>query len=161
MGRKKAKEVRNMALDELDKVIESGDVNAMLDMLNTLMANGVTPEPRQVAKISAHIYKVNNANLATEFGTQYGAFGAFNEQLAEIVLAQGTAEDNYDFALYVPNSDKLRHGMAIKKRRNKMWWLAFSKMWPAEAHQIMAKMAKEAVSKYTDQDKSQDLAQSR
>lgn len=161
MGRKKANEARKLALDELDKVIASGDVNAMLNMLNTLMANGTPPLPRQIAKISAHIYKVDDAELATEFGVQYGAMGAFGDALAEIVIQKGSAEDNFDFARYVPNADRIRHGKAIKKKRNKMWWLAFARMWPEEARIITAAMTKAAVTRFTDAEREKDLAQSR
>lgn len=154
MSKSKATEARELALGTLDKVIEKGDVNAMLDMINTLMANGVTPLPRQIAKISAHIYKVNNAKLASEFGAQYGAFGSYNEQLAQVVIKDGTAEENYDFALYVPNSDKLAHGKAIKKKRNKMWWLAFSKMWPEIALRITQMASREEKRKAKEQERA-------
>lgn len=159
MNKRKANDARQKALDELDAVIASGDVNAMLNMINTLMANGVTPTPRQIAKISAHIYKVNDASLATEFGAQYGAFGAFNDKLAEIVMQEGSAEDNYDFARYVPNADIIAHGKAIKKKRSKMWWMAFARMWPVEANQIMMASVREKVEKSVSAE--QDSAQSR
>ncbi len=151
MAKTKSNDARQKALEELDKVIASGDVNAMLNMINTLMANGLTPSPRQIAKISAHIYKVNDGKLATEFGVQYGSFGSYNNELAEIVMREGTAEDNYDFALYVPNSDKLAHGKAIKRKRSKMWWLAFAKMWPELAQQIMASASRSKEEKASEQ----------
>ena len=159
MSKRKANDARQLALDELDTVIASGDVNAMLNMINTLMANGVTPTPRQIAKISAHIYKVNDANLATEFGAQFGAFGAYNDKLAEIVLEQGSAEDNYDFAMYVPNADRLSHGKAIRKKRSKMWWMAFARMWPMEANKIMMASAREKAEKSAS--KEREMVQSR
>ncbi len=151
MAKRKTNDARQKALDELDKVIASGDVNAMLNMINTLMANGLTPLPRQIAKISAHIYKVNDGKLATEFGVQYGVFGAYNDQLAEIVMREGSAEDNYDFALYVPNANRLAHGKAIKKKRSKMWWFAFAKMWPELAQQIMASASRDEKNKVSEQ----------
>lgn len=154
MSKAKQRDVIQKSLDELDKIIESGDINKMLDYVNTLMASGVTPLPRQIAKISAHIYKVNDANLATEFGVEYGGFGAFTEQLSEVVLRDGTAEDNFDFALYVPNADRLAHGKAIRKKRSKMWWLAFAKMWPNIATRVIESTAKT-------KDNAQEAAQQR
>ena len=161
MSKRKANDARQLALDELDAVIASGDVNAMLNMINTLMANGVTPTPRQIAKISAHIYKVNDANLAAEFGAQFGAFGAYNDKLAEIVLEQGSAEDNYDFAMYVPNADRVAHGKAIRKKRSKMWWMAFARMWPMEANQIMMASARGKSEQAAVNNNEQEMAQSR
>ncbi len=140
MSKKKQDAAVSVALGVLDKAIESGDVNKMLDCINTLMAMGVTPTPRQIAKVSAHIYKTQNVNLATEFGVEYGAFGAFTDKLAEVVVAKGSAEDNFDYCLYVPNADLVAHGKAIRKKRSKMWWVAFSKHWPMIAEQIMAQL---------------------
>lgn len=145
------------SIDELDKIIKTGDVNEMINCVKTMMALGTTPLPRQIAKISAHIYKTQNADLVTEFSVQYGSFGAFTDKLAEIVLEDGSAEDNFDFALYVPNADRLAHGKAIRRKRSKMWWLAFAKMWPNIAEQIVSKSA----TKKEGKDKEQAVVQER
>lgn len=137
MSKQKQTDAVQKSIEELDEIIKTGDVNAMLNYVNTLMSMGVTPLPRQIAKISAHIYNTQNTDLATEFGVEYASFGAFTDKLAEIVLADGTAEDNFDFALYVPGADRFAHGRAIRRKRSKMWWLAFAKMWPQVATKVI------------------------
>ncbi len=124
-------------LQKTDDIILTGDVNLMLEHLAKLMEDGLTPTPRQIAKISAHIYKTNNLDLILEFGIKYAGLGSFTEKLAEVVLEEGSAEDNFDFAQYVPNADVVAHGKAIKKRKNKMWWSAFVKLFPEQAKIIV------------------------
>ena len=161
MKNKERQVAEKKVLDELDKIIQSGDVNAMLNFIHTLMESGVTPLPRQIAKISAHIFNTQSAELATEFGVEFGGFGAFNEKLAEIVLNEGSAEDNYDFAMYVPGADILAHGKAIKKKRSKMWWLAFARMWPVEAKKILSSQVKATVQKHTAENSKQNAEMQR
>ncbi len=122
---------------DLDKIIESGNVNKMLEQLSRMMADGVVPTPRQIAKISAHIYKTGDKDLITEFALKYNQMGAFTKKLEEVVLESGSAEDNFDFAQYVPNADVVAHGKAIRRKRNKMWWVAFARMFPEQARIIM------------------------
>ncbi|MBO5102756.1 MAG: hypothetical protein J6C13_01530 [Clostridia bacterium] len=125
-------------LDATDNIIKSGDVNAMIEHLIALMEDGLTPTPRQIAKISAHIYKTGDKDLITEFGIKFAGLGSFTQKLAEIVLEQGSAEDNFDFAQYVPDADILAHGKAIRKKKSKMWWVAFARLFPEQARVIMA-----------------------
>ena len=123
-------------LDSLDKVIKKGNVNEMLKAIAVMMADGVQPKPRQIAKVSAHIFKTQNAGLNVEFATEFGGMGAFTEQMGKIVLARGNSEDNFDFAQYVIGSDKVAHGYAIYKKGNKQWWFAFVRRFPTIARQI-------------------------
>ena len=124
-------------LDVTDKIIKSGNVNKMLEHLARLMADGLVPTPRQIAKISAHIYKTDNKELITEFALKYNGLGAFTDKLAEVILKEGSAEDNFDFAQYVPTADIIAHGKAIRKKKSKMWWVAFARMFPQQAYIIM------------------------
>ncbi|MBR4270387.1 MAG: hypothetical protein IKQ31_01765 [Clostridia bacterium] len=123
-------------LDKLDKIIKSGDVNEMLSCTAKLMAEGLNPKPRQIAKMSAHIYKTQDPDLNVEFATEFGGMGAFVRQMGNIVLGSGTAEDNFDFAQYVSGADILKHGYVIYKKKNKMWWFAFARRFPVQARQI-------------------------
>ncbi len=129
---------------QTDAIIKSGDVNLMLKHFALLMTDGLTPTPRQIAKVSAHIYKTGNENLSLDFATEFGGMGAFVEKLGEIVIEQGTAEDNFDFAQYVAGADIILHGKAIKKKRNKLWWNAFVRRFPEQAKIITQKQMKEA-----------------
>ena len=131
-------------LKKLDEIIKSGNINQMLDCLSKLMADGITPNPRQIAKISAYIYKVGNEELITEFGIKYAGLGSFTSKLEEVVLQRGTAEDNFDFAQYVPGADIVAHGKVIKRKRNKMWWVAFARVFPEQARFILNESKKEA-----------------
>ena len=130
-------------LRKFNDIIKTGDVNKMLDWLAKLMADGLTPNPRQIAKVSAYVYKVGNEQLITEFGIKYAGLGSFTSKLEEVVLERGTAEDNFDFAQYVPGADIVAHGRVIKKRRNKMWWVAFARLFPEQARFITQENKKE------------------
>ncbi len=134
-------------IDSLDKVIKKGDVNEMLKALAVMMRDGVQPKPRQIAKVSAHIFKTQNAGLNVEFATEFGGMGAFTEQMGKIVLARGNSEDNFDFAQYVRGADIIAHGYAIYKKGNKQWWFAFARRFPAQARQIERGATKSAEEK--------------
>ena len=129
---------------QTDDIIKSGDVNLMLKHFAMLMTDGLTPTPRQIAKVSAHIYKTGDQNLCVDFGMEFGGLGAFVEKLGEIVLEDGTAEDNFDFAQYVEGADIIAHGKAIKKKKNKLWWNAFVRRFPEQARIITQGNTKEA-----------------
>ncbi len=146
------KEQKSM-LDKLDRIIKKGDVNEMLRQVALLMADGVNPKPRQIAKMSAHIYKTQDPELNVEFATEFGGMGAFVRQMGNIVLGSGTAEDNFDFAQYVSGADILKHGYVIYKKKNKMWWFAFARRFPVQARQIEQGVAHSADKKKKDKKK--------
>lgn len=127
---------------QTDDIIKSGNVNLMLKHFALLMTDGLTPTPRQIAKVSAHIYQKGNEDLALDFATEFGGMGAFVQKLGEIVIEQGSAEDNFDFAQYVSGADVILHGKAIKKKKNKLWWNAFVKRFPEQARIIMQGQSK-------------------
>lgn len=122
---------------QTDSIIKSGDVNLMLKHFAMLMTDGLTPTPRQIAKVSAHIYKTGDENLNLDFAVEFGGMGAFVDKLGEIVIERGNSEDNFDFAQYVEGADIIAHGRAIKKKRNKLWWNAFMRRFPEQARVIM------------------------
>ncbi len=134
-------------LDKTDRIIKKGNVNEMLKHFALLMADGVNPKPRQIAKVSAHIFKTQNAGLNVEFATEFGGMGAFVEQMGKIVLARGNSEDNFDFAQYVRGADIVAHGYAIYKKQNKQWWFAFARRFPAQARLIERGATKSAEEK--------------
>ena len=134
-------------LDSLDRVIKKGNVNEMLKAVAVMMADGVQPKPRQIAKVSAHIFKTQNAGLNVEFATEFGGMGAFTDQMGKIVLARGNSEDNFDFAQYVQGSDIIAHGYAIYKKGNKQWWFAFARRFPTQARMIERGATKSAEEK--------------
>ncbi len=140
----------------LDEAIKSGNVNQMLSVLAKMMADGVTPTPKQIAKMSAHIYQTKNQELIAEFGIKYAGMGSCTQQLEDVVLENGSAEDNFDFARYVEGADIIKHGKVIKKKRNKMWWAAFVKMFPEQAR-IIVNSSKEK----TKPSKTQDVEMGR
>lgn len=121
---------------QTDSVIKTGDVNLMLKHFALLMTDGLTPTPKQIAKVSAYVYKTGDENLMVDFGIEFGGMGAFVEKLGEIVIEQGTAEDNFDFAQYARGADVVAHGRAIRKKKNKLWWNAFVKRFPEQARII-------------------------
>ena len=127
---------------QTDDIIKSGNVNLMLKHFALLMTDGLTPTPRQIAKVSAHIYQKGNEDLALDFATEFGGMGAFVQKLGEIVIEQGSAEDNFDCAQYVSGADVILHGKAIKKKKNKLWWNAFVKRFPEQARIIMQGQSK-------------------
>ena len=97
----------------------------------------MTPTPRQIAKVSAHIFKTGDKDLNLDFAVEFGGMGAFVEKLGEIVIEQGDAEDNFDFAQYVSGADVVVHGKAIRKKKSKLWWSAFVKRFPEQARIII------------------------
>lgn len=128
---------------QTDDIIKSGDVNLMLKHFALLMTDGLTPTPRQIAKVSAHIFKTGDKDLNLDFAVEFGGLGAFVEKMGEIVIEQGDAEDNFDFAQYATGADVVAHGKAIRKKKNKLWWNAFVKRFPEQARIIMQENTKE------------------
>lgn len=126
-----------------DEIIKSGDVNKMVKHFALLMADGLTPSPRQIAKVSAHIFKTGDKDLNLDFAVEFGGLGAFVEKMGEIVMEEGDAEDNFDFAEYAAGADIVAHGKAIRKKKNKYWWSAFVKRFPEQARIIMQENTKE------------------
>ncbi len=124
-------------MNQTENIIKSGNVNLMLKHFAILMGDGLTPTPRQIAKVSAHIYKTGDENLNLDFAVEFGGMGAFVEKLGEIVIERGNSEDNFDFAQYVEGADIVAHGRAIRKKRNKLWWSAFMRRFPEQARVIM------------------------
>ena len=121
---------------QTDGIIKTGDVNLMLKHFALLMTDGLTPTPKQIAKVSAYVYKTGDENLMLDFAVEFGGMGAFVQKLGEVVIEQGDAEDNFDFAQYASGADVVAHGKAIKKKKNKLWWSAFCKRFPEQARII-------------------------